>query len=282
MTTKAIHAYFQGLQDFFNPFGIYFDTLYTPNIDDYKLAMSSYNLRQQYSFSKLDSAYITEDLLKSLRANRPGGGSYNAMQYKFSPLKLTDLHPNNEYYYIRYDKKQLVSTDSKRNFIELDRDQELFLMAEFEAEQKKQPNSPVERTIHDGIVGDVEPSIDNAKATILERLGVYCDLELECRFLTTNTSIFEDFQVLYCAMLQGRNPPVFMQLKDAPDIKYPITTRYAEIDSAERLDAEQYGNLSMIGFSVTISTMFLSSYVKRTMPVNKVSVFSEIQASKNK
>lgn len=279
MITKALEAYFQGLQDFWNPFGIYFDTIYTPNIEDYKLALSSYNLRQQYHFEKLQAAYITEELLGSLRTERPGGGSYNALQYKFNPLKLTDLHPNNDYFYIVYDKDKIVSMNSKRQFVELDRTEEIFLQKEYEAFLKTQPNSPMERTLHDTISGNINPNVD-ANATIYERLGVYCDLELECRFLTTNTSIFEDFQVLYCAMLQGKNPPICMKLKDAPDVEYPITTRYGEIDTAERLDYEKYGNLAMIGFSVTISTMFLSSYVKRQVPINKVSVFTEVRNSK--
>lgn len=283
MITKAIHAYFQGLQDFYNPFQIYFDTIYCNDIEDYKKAMSSYNLRQAYSWDRLASAQITEDLLNSLRANRPGGGSYNVIQYKFSALKKTDQHPNNEFYYIIYGKNGKVQVmNQQRRFVELSRDEEIFLQKEYEDFQKKQPNSPMENTIHDTIAGDILPQVDvNDKGNIIyQRLGVYCDIDLECRFLTTNTSIFEDFQILYNAMLCDKNPPVYMELKHAPDVKYPITTRYSEIDTAERLDAEKYGNLTMIGFNVTITTMFLSSYVRRQMPINKIQVYSEIQKNK--
>lgn len=281
MLTKAINAYFQGLQDFYNPFKIYFDTIYCNDIEDYKKAMSSYNLRQQYDYDRLKSAHLTEDLLNSLRSPRPDGlGSYNALQYKFSPLKKTDLHPNNEFYYIVYYSDGSVGAlNAKREFKEIDRDEELFLAGGYEDYLKGQPNNPMKQTLHDAIVGNINPAIelDNAKQIVYQRLAVYCDLELECRFLTTNTSIFEDFQILYNALLCGKNPPVFMQLKHAPNLKYPITTRYNEIDSAERLDPEKYGALMMVGFSVTITTMFLSSYVKRTAPVNKVEVYSEIQ-----
>lgn len=283
MVTRAVNAYFQGLQDFFNPFGIYFDTIYTPDIEDYKLAMSSYNLRQGYNFDKLKASYITEDLLASLRTPRKGGGIYNALQYKFSPLKRSDMLTNNEFYYITYAANGKIKMfDGKRNFREITRDQEMFLQAEYEEFLKTQPDSPMVKTLHDTIAGDVTPKIplDNKDYIQYQRMGVYCDLDIECRFITTNTSLFEDFQILYNARLCDVNPPIYMKFKHAPDVKYPITTRYSEIDTAERLDPPTFGNLTMIGFNVTISTMFLSSYVRQSAIVNRVEVFTEIQPNK--
>lgn len=281
MVSKVIHAYFQSLQDFFNPLQIYFDTIYTADIEDYRKAMSSYNLRQQYDFDRLKSAHITEDLLKSLRANRPGGGSYNVIQYKFSPLTRTELHPNNEPYYIVYSNNgNIQKVDMRRNFRELPRDEELYLQAEYQEFLKTQPNSPLQRELHDTISGNIDPKIelDNKSFQLYQRLAVYGDITLECRFLTTNTSLFEDFMILYNARLCDVNPPAYLTLKHAPDVKYPITTRYQEIDTAERLDGEKYGNLTMVGFTVTLTSMFLSSYVKKSAPVNKVSVFTEVQS----
>lgn len=282
MIGKTLDAFFNGMQDIFNPFQIYFDTIYNYAIDDYNLAMQSYNLRQMINFDVLHSASITQELLESLRANRPGGGSYNVLQYKHSPLKKTDLHPNNSIYFISYENNEVkVSSDiNNRKYVPLDQETKEALKASFISEQKEYSDNPIQHTIHNTQAGDVIPKLETKPAQLLSRLGFYGDLEVECRFITCNTSLFEDFLILYNSLLHKRNPPFAIEFKDFGEAKLPITTRFGEITQAEHPDHTKYGNLSFIGFNVTLTTMFLSSYVKTSAPVNRVEAYTEIVNNK--
>lgn len=278
MITKVVKCLMDGLQEQFNPFQIYFDTFYNSLIDDYKEAMKSYNLRQMYNFEALSAANITEELLESLRTPRPGGASYNVLQYKYDPLKRTDLHPNNEIYYISYKNNKLdISTTDfyGREYKPLGSDIELELAKLFQAEQEKLKDNPIQRGIHQTTAGDIVPALPTDTPVHLQRLGFYGDLGVECRFITTNTSLFEDFQVLYNSLLCKRNPPFYISFSDFGEVKWPVTTRFEEISQAEHIDYAKYGNLLIISFRVTLTTMFLSSYVKKSVPVNHIEVHTE-------
>lgn len=284
MIGKVVHSYFKGMQELLNPFKIYFDTIYTPDIDNYRHAMNSHNLQQMFDFDKLKAASITEDLLASLRSQRPGGASYNVIQYKYSPLTRTEKHPNNSIYYISYENDNVkVSTNlNARGYIELDANTKEALRQAFIEEEQSSSSASMQRTIHSVVAGDIEPQveIDKDNPTHLSRLGFYGDIELECRFITCNNSLFEDFLIIYNSLMHKRNPPFSLKLSDFGDTALPITTQFGEINMAEMPDYNNYGSLSFIGFNVILTTMFLSSYVKASNLINRVETYSEIR-SKN-
>lgn len=278
MIGKVITGYFQSLQNLFNPMQIYFDTFYVSTIEDLKQAMTSYNLRQMFDFDKLAAANITQDLLDALRSPRPGGGSYNCIQYKYSSLRKHSQHPNSDIYYVTYDKEQnafqMANINTPRKAVEIDPQLLKALQAEFIEQEKNDPNTPMQQTINESQGYDIIPAVE-IKPTRSSRLAFYGEISLDCRFITTNTSLFEDFQILYNALLHKRNPPAFIQFKSMPDGDWPITTRHAEITSATQIDPSRYGNLSEVSFSVTLETMFMSSYVKDDVPINSVRLFYE-------
>lgn len=268
----------EGMQQQFNPFQIYFDTLYNSLIDDYKEAMKSYNLRQMYDFEALAACNISQELLESLRAPRPGGGTYNMLHYKHEPLKRSAIHPNNEIYYISYqnDKLDISTTDFYgREYKPLGADVEQQLAKLFQEEQKHLKDNPVQNEIHQTTAGHIVPELPTDGSRHYQRLGFYGDLGVECRFVTTNTSVFEDFLILYNSLLCKRNPPFFMKFNDFGDTKWTVNTKFEEASQAEHIDYAKYGNLLIISFHVTLTTLFLSSYVKKSVPVNKIEVHTE-------
>ena len=282
MLNKVISGYFDYLQNFFNPFGIYFDTFYNPQIDDLRQAMSSYNLRNQFDFDKLSAAGISQDLLSALRTQRKDGLSYNSISYKYTPLVRHANISNNEIYYIQYKVQQdhatelnvINSNSTPRQYKELTPEQKLSLMKIFENMELDSNNRNMIKEIQDATAGTINPQIKETPV-YLARVGFYGTLSLECRFATTSTSLFEDFQILFNTFFCKRDPSLFLNFQDFKDAQWVVNTKYDEISNAENLDYQKYGNLFVIDWRVELSTMFLSSYVKRLSPVNQISIFFE-------
>ena len=275
MIDKLIKGYFEYLQTFFNPFGIYFDTMYSNQIEDLGMYSKNAILRQQFDYDKLKASHLPNEILQSLRNGRESTG-YNCLLYKYSPLERSELHPNADFIYIRH-KGETLDIQQQRKFYEIDRGTELYLMLEYKEYLQKELSSdnPMQHTIHDAIIGEIKPQSNDD--VYYDRLGVFCDLPIECVFYTTNTSLYQDFQMLYNAFLL-RNPPAFLTIQNGKDkAKWEIICKYESISQAEQLDYETNGNILAIGFSVTISTIFLTSFVKRKKAINEVKIFSEIQ-----
>lgn len=311
MIHKAISSYFQCLQDKLNGYQILFDTLYTPLLDDYKQAMTNYNLRQMYDFDVLKSLKITEQDLEKL-----SGKSYNVLQYKYNPpVKSENTMPNHHIYEILYtitnpksqnskatkqeaiggkviSKPQEINTTTQtennltdintpRTTKEIDNETESILQQEFiefqEALKITDPQRVMQRTIHQTTAFQIIPTLtnDEMKTLNIKRYGFYADIPLECRFITSSSNTFEQFIILYNILFHKLNPPAYMTAKEWGDRKYPILTKYEPISSAQQVDTQQKGNLLEISFNVTISTMIMSNFFKKPSYVNNIDVYFE-------
>ena len=289
MLGKVISAYWKQLQeDIFAPYSIRFDPLYTSQMEDFRQAMSNYSLRQMYDFDKLASARITPDMLERLNQPQEGGYSYNYVLYQYSPLKRDSMRANNCLFDIIYthnpatDNYTIKVKDSAtgRTFEEVGKDEQLYAISVFEEQEKESPNSPMQNGITEAVVGNITPKVEITPdtPTTIQRQGFFGEFDLTCRFCTTNTTIFEDFLILYNAVLL-RNPASYIKFKSVAggESKLAIRTKYSEISQAQLLDPDKHGNLLIIEWTVTLSTMFLSNYHKTHQPINSVGVYTEVQ-----
>ena len=275
MLGRVIKGFFENLQDFLNPYKIYFDTFYTPNIDDYRLAMSSYNARKLIDFNPQQALHLTDQQLKNFTdATRPGGKSYNCIQYKYSPLKHSDKNSNSHIYYIAYSTQtgNIKVTDiTGRKYLPLEHDQAQALLKTLELDKQEYYQ---QSNLADIVAGEIIPqvSIDTKPTTplTLQRLGIYAESDIDCRFLTTNTTLFEDFMIVYNAILHKRNPHFTIGIKDFKDTSWTINTEYSEINEAGQVDYWENGNLLQVTFSTKLTTMFLSNYTTKALPLNQV------------
>lgn len=281
MIGKVVKGYMECLQKVLNPFQIYFDTMYTPDIGDFTSAMSSYNLRQMFDFDKLKAAHVSEELADALRSKvMEGSASYNALQYKYTPLVYADgdlARMSSNIYDIVYrvDESGGVKPDSStdlRFFKEYSRDVELAL-AEAYAEEHR---DLVKTKIHDAIVGEVIPKQEEG-VKLYSRLGVFGSIGLECRFLSTNTNIIEAFQLIYLAFLM-KNPNAVVPLKFGDvSVEWGVNVKHDQISSVEQLDYNTTGNIMAISFSVTLTTLFLSPYSKSMGKINEIGIYTEVR-----
>lgn len=275
-----------------NEYGIYFDSFYTPNIDDLKQYMSSFNLRQQFKDDILSSTGLTKELVESIRSGR-NNASYNVMQYKYSPLKPSTSIPNTfpidiviENNTIKKVKdggrtcnpEDLDIYKTDKNFIEDDREVEWAKAVAYEAEN---PKGYMFQKIDDVMTGEViardkdGKPVNEANAPKNEvRRAFWGEFDLECRFITSDSTLFEDFMFLYNTTFYKKNPKFNVYLEDLNSEIYARTS-YSEISMAEQINYQQNGNLMAVGFTVNINTLILSSFVKTIEKVKSVGVYTE-------
>lgn len=296
MISRAINGYFQNLQDIFNGYQIKFDTLYTPQIDDYKQAMNNYNLRQMYNFDLLKSIKLTEQDIEKLNNK-----SYNVLQYKYNPPSKADTTlANNTIYEIIYTienpnkpnqkvtKKEAINgkplsqnISGHRTTKEASNEIEAILEQEFIEYQKSlsitNPQRVMQNTIHKTISFNTTPELSNDQLETLhiKRYGFYADIQLECRFVTSSTNTFEQFIILYNILFHKLNPPAYITAKEWGQRKYPIRTSYQPISSAQQIDMNQKGTLLEISFNVTLSVMLMSNFFKKPSFINHTDIFIE-------
>lgn len=286
MIGKVVTGYMNCLQKVLNPFQVYFDTMYTPDIGDFTSAMSSYNLRQMFDFDKLKAAQVSEELADALRSKvMEGNASYNALQYKYTPLVYADDEigrmSNTIYDIIYRASKDGVKLDSEtsaetiRVFEEYSRDKEMALGAIFEEEHKDLLKTG---RVHDVLAGEVVPHESN-DVEVYSRLGVFGSIGLECRFLTTNTNIVEVFQILYNAYLM-KNPNAVVPLKFGNEtVGWGVNVKHEPISSVEQLEYKSTGSIMAISFNVSLTTMFLSPFSKKMGKVNEIAIYTEVRGS---
>lgn len=291
MLGKVINSYFQNIQDIFNGYGIVFDTLYTNQIDDYKQAMTNYNLRQMYDFDVISSLRLTKEQLDNLT-----GKSYNVLQYKYSaPVKNDTTAVNNQTYKILYTPKtdsqgntniRISATDlyNRRKTVELSNEIEQALQAEFiEFQKNLSPTDPLkvmQNTIQQTTAFEVTPKYPTNTTSNPEitRLGFYADIPIECRFITSSSEMFEQFIILYSILFHKINPAAYITTKEwGEGIKFPIRTKYEAISSAQQIDTNTQGNLLEISFSVTLSALLLSGYYLKSSYINEIDLHFEVR-----
>lgn len=290
MLSLATKSFFKALADEISEYGINFSSYYTFNIDDLKQYMSSFQLRQQFDPTKLKNAILSSDLENSLFDPRPGGGSFNAMQYKYSPMKPSTSLNNSFPIWVVIDKKKKTINQQADNpktppapvyFLEDDIELEAQKGLKYEEDN---PLGKMDKNIHMTMSGeylrkDAEGNYipnDNQEIEPEQeiRRGFFAEFDLECRFLTTNTSIFEDFLFLYNTLYYKKNPKFEIPLKDL-SVGIWARTNFSEISMAEQLDYATKGNLLAIGFTVKIDTFMISSFVKKEKPIRSIEVHFE-------